>query len=473
MILDSISAVVASSWAVTADMAPYLLFGFLVAGVLSVFLSPAWVARVLGGRGWAQVFRASLLGVPLPLCSCGVLPVAASLRQQGASRGATAAFLLSTPQTGVDSMAVTYALLGPFLAVFRPVAAFLSGVLGGWLVQLFDDRPEVASGAPAADGDGGTCCSSPAAVAPAPRPLLADALRHGFVTLPRDIGPALLVGIVLAGLLSALVPADLLSGAVGDGLLPMLLALAIGVPLYVCATASTPIALGLIHAGLSPGAALVFLISGPATNVAALTTLVKVLGRRATALYLVTVVATALASGLAADLVADRWVPAAALVGGSVTTVDHGDHRSHGGDEPVSLLGHAAALALLVVMGASRWSPRAPLPTADRPVFPAPMLSVLTAERERGVTVATQAAVLPGPIVLAVEGMHCAGCVTGVTRAIEACAGVDSVVVDLARREATVTGARIDGAEILARVRGLGFEVGNPEVLAPTETCYP
>ncbi len=148
--MDWVLTFAAASWSVFGAMAPYLLLGFVVAGVLSVVISPEWVERHLGGRGLAQVFKASLFGVPLPLCSCGVIPVAASLRQHGASKGATTAFLLSTPQTGVDSIAVTYALLGPFLAVVRPVAALVTGVFGGGLVQAFDRDGEPAPANPAA-----------------------------------------------------------------------------------------------------------------------------------------------------------------------------------------------------------------------------------------------------------------------------------------------------------------------------------
>ena len=133
--MDIALDILVASWSVLAEMSPYLLFGFFVAGVLSVFISADWVEHHLGGRGLGQVFKASLFGVPLPLCSCGVLPVAASLRRQGASRGATTAFMLSTPQTGVDSIAVTYGLLGPFVAVVRPLAAFVTGLVGGTMVH--------------------------------------------------------------------------------------------------------------------------------------------------------------------------------------------------------------------------------------------------------------------------------------------------------------------------------------------------
>jgi uncharacterized membrane protein YraQ (UPF0718 family) len=231
---DIANRLITESWLVLGQMAPYLLFGFLVAGVLSVYISPMWVERRLGGRGLGPVFTASLFGVPLPLCSCGVIPVAASIRRHGASRAATTAFLLSTPQTGVDSIAVTYALLGPVFAIFRPVAALLTGVLGGFLVQFFG-QPSVTGQAEESKPDAcrETCCEGRHQ-----RNVLLRALHHGFVTLPRDIGLALVIGIVIAGSMAALVEQNQLHAYLGGGFLSILLLMATGVPIYVCATAS-------------------------------------------------------------------------------------------------------------------------------------------------------------------------------------------------------------------------------------------
>jgi len=315
---------VAASWSVFGAMAPYLLLGFLVAGFLSVVISPEWVERHLGGNGLGQVFKASLFGVPLPLCSCGVIPVAASLRRHGAGKGATTAFLLSTPQTGVDSIAVTYALLGPFLAVVRPLAAFVTGIFGGSLVQAFNDDDEVID-EPTVEAAAASCCSADGCDQKTPdRPKIVEALHYGLVILPRDIGRALVFGIVVSGLIATVVAPKALESALGGGLWPMLAAMAVGIPLYVCATASTPIALALIHAGLSPGAALVFLISGPATNSAALTTLWKILGRRAAILYL---------------------LPSSALVPAASAMAVEGAHVHH--DAAGSWFETASAVALL------------------------------------------------------------------------------------------------------------------------------
>lgn len=285
-------------WSTLAQMAPYLLFGFLAAGVLSVWISPALVERHLGGRGFRTVVKASLFGVPLPLCSCGVIPVSVSLYKHGAGRGAAVSFLLSTPQTGVDSIFVTYSLLGPFFAVVRPIAAFLTGLFGGGLVNWLDPSQNASAESPKTCSD--DCCT------PEKKPpKWQRMLRHGFVTLPTDIGLPMLVGLLIAAAISAWVPDDLFAVrlAAGSNLAAMFVMMLVGIPIYVCATASVPIAAALIAKGLSPGAALVFLMTGPATNAAGLSTLWGVLGPRSALLYLFSTAFCALASGLAVDAI--------------------------------------------------------------------------------------------------------------------------------------------------------------------------
>jgi uncharacterized membrane protein YraQ (UPF0718 family) len=292
---DRILSIVTEFWDVLADMAPYLLFGFLVAGALAVALPPQSVERHLGGRGLWPILKATLFGIPLPLCSCGVIPVAASLSRHGASRGATTAFLLSTPQTGVDSVLVTFSLLGPLFAVFRPIAAFCVGVLGGSFVSLLDER-DAGELRPAAACCHGACCENGGG-----RSRLMRALAYGLRTLPRDIGKPLVLGLLIAGAIASLVPEDFFSRNLGTGLGAMVAMMALGLPLYVCATASVPIAAALIAKGVSPGAALVFLMTGPATNAAAVTTVWQIMGRRSAIVYLATVALTALAAGAVLD----------------------------------------------------------------------------------------------------------------------------------------------------------------------------
>ena len=280
-----------------ADMSPYLLFGFFMAGLLSVLISKDMVERHLGGKGILPVVKASLFGVPLPLCSCSVIPVSMSLNKHGASKGATISFLLSTPQTGIDSIFVTLSLLGPVFAIVRPVAAFLTGVIGGTAVDIFG--PYLKTGPAEKTECTDACCDKKSKDSKIVR-----GLRHGFITLPRDIGRAMLIGLLIAAAISAVVPEDFFATFLGPGILTMVIMMLLGIPVYVCATASVPLAAVLIAKGVSPGAALVFLMTGPATNAASLVTIWKTLGARTAVIYLLTVAGCALASGILLDYIA-------------------------------------------------------------------------------------------------------------------------------------------------------------------------
>ncbi len=292
-------------WASLAEMSPYLLFGLFMAGILSVLIPQRLVEKHLGGRGIWPLIKASLLGIPLPLCSCSVIPVSMSLHRHGASKGSTISFLLSTPQTGVDSIFVTFSLLGPVFAVFRPLAALVTGIVGGALVDLFAADKQANTTAVLTCSD--ECCR----ISRSGR--LVRALKYGFVTLPRDIGKPMLVGLVIAAVISVVVPEGFFAENIGQGLFAMIVMMFVGIPIYVCATASVPVAAALILKGLSPGAALVFLMTGPATNAAGLATIWQTLGRRTALVYLVAVAGCALLGGLVLDLVtgnidvADAW----------------------------------------------------------------------------------------------------------------------------------------------------------------------
>jgi len=294
---DFVKSIFIDFWATIAEMSPYLLFGFFVAGLLSVLISQRFVEKHLGSHGIWPVVKASLFGVPLPLCSCSVIPVSMSLRKHGASKGATIAFLLSTPQTGVDSIFVTLSLLGPIFAVFRPLAAFVTGLVGGSLVDVFDKTKKDSRQQPQKCED--ECCTTEHN-----KGKIARGLKYGFVTLPRDIGKPMLAGLVVAAFISALVPEGYFAEKLGTGIFPMLVMMLLGIPVYVCATASVPIAAALILKGLTPGAALVFLMTGPATNAASFVTIWKVLGNRTAVIYLASVAACALASGVLLDYIA-------------------------------------------------------------------------------------------------------------------------------------------------------------------------
>ncbi len=287
-------------WQLTGEMAPYLLFGLLAAGLLKVFLSPEAVARHLGGRGWREVFKAAIFGIPLPLCCCGVLPTGIALSRQGASRGATVAFLISTPQTGVDSILVTYGMLGPVLAVARPLVALVSGVIGGLLVETLAPGRRIVS----PDGGVSLCqvCQDEACLQ---RHSLGErlgaALRYGFGELLSEIALPLFGGLVIAALVAVILPPGLLGSLVSPGPGQLLLMVLAGLPLYMCSTASVPLAYALLLQGVSPGAALVFLMCGPATNTTAISVIGATLGWRTLLIFLFSIISVALASGYLLD----------------------------------------------------------------------------------------------------------------------------------------------------------------------------
>ncbi|MEI6692965.1 MAG: SO_0444 family Cu/Zn efflux transporter [Chlorobium sp.] len=309
-IQDIIIAVLTASWAVLMESAPFVLLGSLVAGFLKAFLPENFVARHLGGNTILSIFKAAALGVPLPLCSCGVLPAAAGLKQQGAGKGAIASFLISTPETGVDSIAVSYALLDPIITIIRPVTAFLTAVAAGIAVSFTEkffesDRIELAEDAdkPVALCKSG-CCSSHAMqpVEPPAMEKLRKGLQFAFGDLLKDIGGWLFAGILLAGLISVFLSPEIVSHFLSNQYYSMLLMLAISVPLYVCATASTPIAAALALKGISPGAALVFLLAGPATNAASLAVISRLIGRKAMVVYIVVIVLMSFLAGMGLNL---------------------------------------------------------------------------------------------------------------------------------------------------------------------------
>jgi len=307
--MDFLLQGIREAWHLLLDSSVYVLFGILVSGLLRVFLSPNSVAAHLGQGRFRPVFKAALLGIPLPLCSCGVLPAAAGLRRQGANRGATAAFLISTPESGVDSIAITWALLDPIMTVARPLAAFTTATAAGIAENLFRSPGTATDPVPDLRCPVDGCCDGTDC------PPHAHARHHTFFEKARaglrfaltdvwgDIASWFFVGLLLAGLITALVPEEVMGRFLGGGVTSMLLMLAVGIPLYVCATASTPIAASLILKGVSPGAALVFLLAGPATNVTSLTVLVGILGKRATAIYLAMIALFAVLFGLAVDQV--------------------------------------------------------------------------------------------------------------------------------------------------------------------------
>ena len=325
------------------ESAPWLLLGLILAGMLKMFVPMSWMHKQLGGHGFKSTVKAALLGAPLPLCSCGVIPAAVGLRRSGASKAATTSFLVSTPETGVDSVTISYVLLGPFMAVVRPIVAVISAITAGLLVGRDELHQEIKPQASCCDlthnnrqSAQSSCCSSKketsstcscssekqhahkhsheavAGCCNANKDIaqelqgtpissrIVKGLHFAVTDLVRDITPWLLVGLFFAAVIQTYIPADFMAEW-GDGILAMLVMVIISIPMYICATASTPIAAGLLLAGVSPGAVLVFMLAGPATNIATLGVVAKELGKRALWGYLGGVLGVALISGVIVD----------------------------------------------------------------------------------------------------------------------------------------------------------------------------
>jgi uncharacterized membrane protein YraQ (UPF0718 family) len=321
--MELISTIMRESWHLLQSSSIYILFGILIAGMLRAFLNPAFVANHLGSGRFSSVIKASLLGIPIPLCSCGVIPAAASLKKQGANNGATTAFLISTPESGVDSIAITYALLDPIITVARPVAAFFTATIAGFIENLSgrnDTSPEITPDLTCPIDrccDGRDCLEADHSNHHTSAEKISFGMRYAFGELWDDLAVWFFIGIALAGIISAVIPENFINQYLGGGLSTMIIMLLAGIPMYICATASTPIAAALILKGISPGAALVFLLAGPATNITSLTMVFKILGKRSTLIYLTVIMVLSVIGGLSLDLVYSLSGVSARAVAGS------------------------------------------------------------------------------------------------------------------------------------------------------------
>ncbi|HHI80228.1 MAG TPA: permease [Planctomycetes bacterium] len=315
------------------EAAPWLLFGLVIAGLLDALLPQSLLSRWLGKPGFGSILKASLLGTPLPLCSCSVVPAALTIHRGGASRGATVSFLIATPENGADSIALSWPLLGPFLTVVRPLAAILSaifaGLLAGWGEKREQVRESTTNGDPTPPSEpedaapGSSCCDASCGkdTTSGQQSKLARGFHFAFIKLLDDVLFWLLFGVLVAAVLETVFPVGGL-GEYGRGPFAMLLALVIGIPMYVCATASTPIAAAMLVVGVSPGTVLVFLLAGPATNLGTLAIVRRELGKRAFRGYLLGILGCSFVMGLLTD-----WI--AALLSIDVASqVGEGSHAS-------------------------------------------------------------------------------------------------------------------------------------------------
>lgn len=300
-----LTEILGNIWTMAVEAGPWLLVGFTAAAVVRALVPTRIVASWLGRSGVGGVLRASVVGIPLPLCSCGVLPTAIGLRRQGASRPSTVSFLVSTPEIGFDSFLLSYALLGPVMAIARPISAFVSAVVAGFAAMAVSGADEPVETAPE-PCDTGCCSSNTDAIQTDTQPTLVSRVTEGFVyvftKLLGDISKWLVIAIIAAGVMNTFIDPSALE-RFGSGLPAMLVMLVVGVPLYLCATASTPIAAALLLAGVSPGTVLVLLLAGPATNIGSIGLLRKELGGRVVAAYLAAIAVCSIGMGLALDAV--------------------------------------------------------------------------------------------------------------------------------------------------------------------------
>lgn len=294
------------------EMAPFLLLGFLLAGIMHAFVPQTLYKKYLSGKSLKTVIYAALLGIPLPLCSCGTIPTAMSLRKEGASKGATVSFLISTPQTGIDSITATYSLIGLPFALLRPIAALFTALLGGIMVNKWDNDTEsgdnnqqtahVVEENEKCSSHNDCCCNKKESF----WGKIKSALHYAFVEMMQDIGRWLMLGLLVAGAITVFIPEEWFALVAGNSLLSMLIVLLFSLPMYICATGSIPIAAALMLKGLSPGAALVLLMAGPAVNAASMLVINRVLGKKALTLYILSVIGGAIAFGLLTDYLLPR-----------------------------------------------------------------------------------------------------------------------------------------------------------------------
>lgn len=393
------------------QMAPYLLLGFMMAGVLHVFVPANFFERHLAKENFKSVLLAALIGVPLPLCSCGVIPTAISLRKDGASRGATVSFMISTPQIGVDSIIATYSMMGLPFAIVRPLAALLTSIAGGAVTTWFSKDEIVVRQNCSCDTKENT------------RNRFVMFLKYSFIDLVQNIGKWLVIGLMIGTLITILVPDSFFTDLNLPSIVTMLIVLLIAIPMYVCSTGSIPIAAALMLKGLSPGAALVLLIAGPGVSVASLLVVGKSLGKKQLLFYLGSIILGSMICGLFVDNFLPReWFAITSLCETS------GHCASHAGVSASWFEIVSGIFLVLLLINAF-------------------MLKFFKKEET----------VNENQVVYRIDGMSCNHCKNSVEKAIKALDNVEDVEVILGKKEAVVTGKPND--EIVKKtVEELGFE---------------
>ena len=401
------------------EMAPYLLIGFFFAGLLHLLFPKKKVRQYMGSSSLGSITNAAIFGIPLPLCSCGVIPTSVAFYRHGASKPSTVSFLISTPQTGVDSILVTYSLLGLPFAIVRPIVALVTGIFGGLLTARVDRKKDEDRGNDFREDD-----MIPAGFFPKVR----EMFRYSFVEFLQDISNWLLLGLFLAAVISVFVPDNYFADRIPNSFVGMLVALLIAGPIYVCATASVPVAAALMLKGLSPGAALVLLMAGPATNIATMTMVGKVLGKKSLFSYLAAIIGGAMLFGLFIDNFLPReWFALSGHYG-------HMTHAHHWMPEWLKT-GSAVMLLLLIING------------YVRKYF----------IKEKSVKMENKISNTIEVKTIHVGGMSCNHCRANVENSIKSVNGVEEVSVDLASGNVIISGKSVDMAKVKSGIESIGY----------------
>jgi len=407
------------------EMAPYLILGLIFVGLLNLFITKDLIAGHIGKNDFWSVFKAALFGIPLPLCSCGVVPSSVYMANNGASKPAVVSFLTATPQTGIDSILATYGMMGPVIAVFRPFAALIMGIAGGIAARftsptLQETKPKInlsldSYQMSSVEKKNFKYYYKRLAVYP-------------FVEFLDDISSQFIIGLFIAGLITFLIPENFFSGSIiSNGLPGMIVLILISIPMYVCATASIPIAVSLMLKGFSPGVAFVFLAAGPATNIASLSIIATALGKKTTAVYVGMIAIMSIVFGLILDLIF------------SLLEIDplsqlapvHSHEMNHVGVFQWIISGIFLILLMLSVYRK----------------FIKPKIgsrSVPDSMKDEYI----------------IEGMTCNHCVMNVEKAIKSISGVTEVSVDLTKNTAYVAGD-FNQQELINNVEEIGYKVKN------------
>jgi uncharacterized membrane protein YraQ (UPF0718 family)/copper chaperone CopZ len=398
------------------EMAPWLLLGFIFAGILHVYMPEGMVVKYMGGKKIKSAVYAALLGIPLPLCSCGVIPTGISFYNEGASKGSTVSFLISTPQTGVDSILATYSLLGLPFAILRPIVAFFSGIFGGAITNIATRKdPEHSHKAHTASTENLRFGQK-----------LKSMITYAFHDFLMDIAKWLIIGLALAALISMLLPENFFSLYLDNQWLSMLIVLAASVPLYVCATGSIPIAAVLMMKGLSPGAALVFLMAGPATNAATMAVIGKAIDKKTLFIYMATIIGSALFFGFLTNQFLPReWF-----------TMMISGHAAHDHEIlPLWLkITSGIALALMIINGYAR--------------------KYLKTNKQK--TISDMSSQV-NQLKISVEGMTCNHCKMNVEKNLSGLEGIDHVEADPDHNEVVIDGENFDLNKIKQTVESIGY----------------